>query len=104
MMVLENTAAMPPTKASARVNPNAAMTPKPTAKNAAVLPSAVTTDAPSMVRSLLGGRSSPSRNSRKMMPISPMSSTKAASGIQPRAWGPSTTPRPMYATSRGWRV
>ena len=95
MMVLENTAATPPTSASAQLKPNNAMTPKPTAKNTTVLPRAVITDAPSIVRSLLGGRSSPSRNSRKMMPISPMSSTKAASGIQPSACGPSSMPRPM---------
>ena len=86
---------MPPTSASATENPNDAMTAKPTAKNTAVLTRAVTTEAPSIVRSLFGGRSRPSRNSRKMMPISPVSSTKAASGIQPSAWGPSSMPIPM---------
>ena len=60
-IVLENMAATPAMQASASVKPKAYNTPKPTAKKAAELPNAVSTDLRNRSLSLFGGRSRPTR-------------------------------------------
>ena len=94
-MVLEKVTATPATSASATLKPKASVSPKPIAKKAAEVPSAVTKDLPSMVFSVDGCMSSPIRKSRKMMPNSAISASSWASLTTDTPCGPSRQPMAM---------
>lgn len=84
MIVLENIIAMPVISASARVKPAAAAAAAPTSAKHSELVSATTVELRMVVSSARGCISSPSRNSRKMIPMCAISCNIVRLVISPR--------------------